>query len=141
MPYGIDQSVFKNGGYCKSIIGNLPVKGTILELRDKEEKLKRFDWLIRRSKQEDLPSQSCLKQINDIYCHHYFQRCYIDFTVQRVCREACEKLKSEHCELEFEKADHLNRDGTHTFHIIDCTDLPSRKGTGICYEPANRTEG
>ena len=65
----------------------------------------------------------------------------IDFTVQRVCREACEKLKSEHCEPEFEKADHLNRNGTHTFHIINCTDLPSRKESSICYDPANRTEG
>ena len=119
------------------------VKGTILELRDKEKKLKKFDSFVRKSQQENLPAarQSCLKQIDDIYCHHYFQRCYIDFTVQRVCREACEKLKSEHCEPEFEKADDLNRNGTHTFHIIDCTDLPSRKGTGICYEPANRTEG
>ena len=119
------------------------VKGTILELWDKEKKLKRFDSFVRESKQQNLTAvrQSCLKQIEDIYCHHYFQRCYIDFTVQRVCREACEKLKSEHCEPEFEKADHLNRDGTHTFHIIDCTDLPSRKGTGICYEPTNRTEG
>ena len=112
-----------------------------MELQDKEEKLKRFGRFIGHSEQEDRPRQSCLKQINDIYCHHYFQRCYIDFTVQRVCREACEKLKSEHCELEFEMADHLNRYGTHTFHIIDCTDLPSRKGTGICYDPANRTEG
>ncbi|CAH3161246.1 unnamed protein product [Porites lobata] len=142
IPYGINQSLFENGGYCKSIIGNVLVKGTILELWDKEKKLKRFDSFVRESKQQNLTAvrQSCLKQIDDIYCHHYFQRCYIDFTVQRVCREACEKLKSEHCEPEFEKADHLNRDGTHTFHIIDCTDLPSRKGTGICYEPANRTE-
>ena len=111
------------------------VKGTILELWDKEKKLKRFDSFVRESKQQNLTAarQSCLKQIDDIYCHHYFKRCFIDSPVQTVCREACETFRSVCKKLlafaPFLRALKIN------VHVIDCTVLPSRDESSICYDP------
>ena len=142
-PYGINEFLFDNGGYCKSIIGNQTVNGTMVQLQDKEQKMRKFEKFINKQKQKVHilvwekfgPRQSCLDQIDKIYCHHYFQRCYIDSTVQRVCREACEELKSKHCDQELKLISPTN-----SFDIIDCTDLPSWNESSICYHP-NKIQG
>lgn len=123
----------------------------MVQLRDKEQKMREFKKLIDKKKQEFGihfwekygPRQSCLDQIDKIFCHHYFQRCYIDYvidsTVQRVCREACEEFKSKYCNQELTRLI-MFLPKSFRSEIIDCTDLPSLKESSICYHP-DKTRG
>lgn len=143
--YGINESIFENGGYCKRIIGHRPVNGTMIQLQRKEQKLRELETFINRAKESIgfwkmfWPKQSCLDQIDKIFCHHYFQRCYTDSTVQQVCREACEELKSKYCNRELIKLKRFLPKNLSS-EIIDCTDLPSLKESSICYHP-DKTQG
>ena len=132
IPYGINTSLFENGGYCKLIIGNVAVNGTP-ELEDNEEKLRHYETNIQSGFGFVNPPQSCTEKIDDIYCHHYFKRCFIDSPVQTVCREACETFRSVCKKLlafaPFLRALKIN------VHVIDCTVLPSRDESSICYDP------
>lgn len=155
------EPVFENGGYCKHIIGNLPVYGSsMLELYKNEGNMRRFEiakYFFPGSKhvteeQEVIKDkslmvrQSCLKRIDDIYCHHYFKRCYISSSPQPVCREACEKLMSKFCDREFKTALEYNLrrrkqyNGAMYWDIINCSTLPFRNESSNCYYP-NKTRG
>lgn len=141
IPYGINESIFENGGYCKRIIDHQPVNGTMIQLQRKEQKMRELETFMSKAKKNILwkmfgPRQSCLDQIDKIFCHHYFQSCYTDSTVQRVCREACEELKSKYCNPELNLAKLYNiLPESLTSEIMDCTDLPSLKESSICYHP------
>ena len=144
IPYGINESIFKNGGYCKRIIDHQPVNGTMIQLQRKEQKMGELETFINTAKQSILwkmfgPRQSCLNQIDKIFCHHYFQRCYTDSTVQRVCREACEEFKSKYCNRGLIQLK-MFLPKNFSSEIIDCTDLPSLKESSICYHP-DKTRG
>lgn len=132
IPYGINTSLFKNGGYCKRVIGNVAVNGTP-ELEDNEEKLRHYETNIQSLFGLVNPPQSCTEKIDDIYCHHYFKRCFIDSPVQTVCREACETFLSV-CKYLLAFARYLSGLNFNV-HVMDCTVLPSRKESSICYDP------
>lgn len=132
IPYGINTSLFENGGYCKLIIGNVAVNGTP-ELEDNEEKLRHYETNIQSLFDFVNPPQSCTEKIDDIYCHHYFKRCFIDSPVQTVCREACETFRSV-CKKMLAFAPFLSALKINV-HVIDCTVLPSRDESSICYDP------
>ena len=154
IPYGLDDRLFQNGGYCKDIIGNLPVYGQdIYELYYNEEKLRRYqtakDFLLQTRKnltngqQKILDGsfetrQSCLDSVDDIYCHYYFERCYINSTHQLLCREACEELYFKLCDREYKLMTQFNnKDPIFPFYwdIINCTTLPFRNESRNCYYP------
>ncbi|CAH3161248.1 unnamed protein product, partial [Porites lobata] len=78
--------------------------------------------------------QSCKETIDDVYCHHYFKRCFIDSPVQIVCREACEKFRLV-CKTLLELASFFPALNWINAHVIDCTVLPSRDESSICYDP------
>ncbi|KAL9976276.1 hypothetical protein ACROYT_G013559 [Oculina patagonica] len=131
-------------GYCKDIIGYLPVYGTHqFELHLNEIKLLLFQKFLERSRANSTEEgwqiitndksfavrQSCLDMVDDVYCHHYFKRCYISSRPQVICREACEELFFQVCDREHEMVKTLN------FDIIDCTTLPFRNQSSNCYYP------
>ena len=158
MPYGLDKDLFENGGYCKHVLGNLPVFGNnVYELDENEKKIRRFEvvkhllegphrdskskqW-INRGKFFEV-RQSCLKMVDDIYCHHYFKRCYISSKPQPVCREACEELMFKVCDREVKVVSEFNRDKKlfqdswpYSWDLINCTTLPSWNESSNCYYP------
>ena len=127
------QAVFPNG-YCKDIIGYLPVYGTNQkDMVLNEMKMVRYreaiNLLIKNNTLD--ARQSCLEMVDDVYCHHYFKRCYISSRPPLICREACEELFSKACDREYKKVQNLG----YNFDIIDCTTLPSRNGSSHCYYP------
>ena len=85
--------------------------------------------------------QSCLEKVDDIYCHYYFKRCYIDSRPQRLCREACEELIFKLCEREFKFVLDFNKARRKInfplfWEIINCTTLPFRNSkSSNCYFP------
>lgn len=157
MPYGLNNDLFVNGGYCKHVLGNLPVFGSnIYELEENEKKMRRFEVLkhLLKGRHSDSKSeqwarakffevrQSCLKMVDDIYCHHYFKRCYIWSKPQPVCREACEELMFKVCDREVKVVKEFNWDRSNLFDswpfswdLINCTTLPSRNESRNCYYP------
>ena len=162
VPYGL---IFSNGGYCKDIIGYQNVYGRDMnELVYNEKKLRRYqmttylfqqmakDFLrqIRRNLTDDQKRirdqsfevrQSCLEQVDDIYCHHYFKRCYISSSPQLLCREACEELFFKHCDREYKMVLDFNQkrqnfpDWPFYWDIINCFTLPFRNESNNCYYP------
>ena len=157
-PYGLDKRLFENGGYCKHVLGDLPVFGSdIYELEENEKKIRRFEvikQLIPRyhSNSKDQQGiirgkflevrQSCLEMVDDIYCHHYFKRCYISSKPQPVCRQACEELMFKVCDREIKVVSEFNHNRLGLFHswpyswdLINCTNLPSRNESSHCYYP------
>ena len=156
IPYGLDDRFFQNGGYCKDILGNLPIYGQDkIEVKINEEKLRRYqdakDFVLRiRNSSKKGQSkildpifevrQSCLDSVDDIYCHHYFKRCYINSTSQVLCRDACEELLFELCDREYKMVVDFNskqRETTwpYAWDIINCTTFPFRNESSNCYYP------
>ena len=156
VPYGLSNLLFQKGGYCKDILGNRPVYGSSpLELYVNEGKMRRYQIATNlfHKIQQNLTKeqkiikdkffwvrQSCLKKVDDIYCHHYFKRCYFSSSPQPVCREACEELIFKQCDREFEMLTVYNQEGLKTSHwkywdIINCTILPFRNESSNCYYP------
>ena len=161
-PYGL---LFSKGGYCKDIIGYLPVYGRDKnELALNERKLRRYEMtaylvqnmakeFLRRMRQNLTDGQkgtkvssfevrkSCLERVDDIYCHDYFKRCYISSGPQPVCREACEELLFKFCDREYKMVLDFNRkrlqfpDWPFSWDIINCTTLPFRNESRNCYFP------
>ncbi|XP_078365666.1 uncharacterized protein LOC144649949 isoform X2 [Oculina patagonica] len=146
IPY---QSAFSNG-YCKDIIGYLPVYGTdFMELQNNEDNMLRFrvakgfvEQALKNSTEEDgfVVRQSCLDMVDDVYCHHYFKRCYISSRPPLICREACEQLYYHVCDREFKMVEDFmkSREGIdypYYFDIINCTTLPFRNESSNCYYP------
>lgn len=154
-PYG---RIFQTGGYCKSVLNNLPVYGKDLnELYVNERKLQLYqvakDFLLKtRKNSTDKPSvmldssfevrQSCLKAVDDIYCHHYFKRCYLSSSPQILCREACQDLIFRLCNREFKLVSDFNKDRLYQtpeypyfWDIINCTILPFQNESSNCYYP------
>ena len=156
MPYGLDGDLFQNGGYCKNILGNLPVHGRdILELGENEMKLRRYqmakDFALQsrgnttngQTKIFDgsfTVRQSCMDAVDDIYCHHYFKRCYVSSEPQKICRETCEELFFKLCDREYKMVLKFNlmaiiRRYPFSWDIINCTTLPFRNESSNCYYP------
>lgn len=133
IPYGINKSIFKNGGYCERIIGNVAVNRTP-ELEANEEHFNRYEGNFKRYFWITSGHQSCKETIDDVYCHHYFKRWFIDSPVQIVCREACEKFRLV-CKTLLELASFFPALNWINAHVIDCTVLPSRDESSICYDP------
>ena len=154
-PYG---RIFQNGGYCKSVLNNLPVYGKDLkELYVNERKLRLYqvakDFLLKtRENSTNKPSvmldssfevrKSCLKAVDDIYCHHYFKRCYLSSGPQILCREACQDLFFRLCNREFKLVSNFNKDRLYQtpeypffWDIINCTILPFQNESSNCYYP------
>ena len=150
IPYGTSDS------YCGHIIGNLYVNVSEVERKINEHKMKTYQLLKEYVLQTPgkfiagmnisfvAPRRKCLEQIDDIYCHHYFKRCFIDSRrPQMLCREACEELLFQICDREFKEASDFNKG--RNFHksfrfgyywdIIDCTRLPFRNESNNCYYP------
>ena len=148
VPYS---SLFQNGGYCKDIIDNLLVFGkNERELQGNENKLHNFAKITKENKViisrfVDI-RKSCLERVDDIYCHHYFKRCYLSSAPQTVRREACEDLMFNVCDQEIKTALEFNRNRPKLFYwkyywdIINCTTLPSRNESSNCYYP-DKTRG
>ena len=164
-PYGLDNRLFQDGGYCKDILGNRPVYGSDLsELYENEKKMRRYQMTIylfhkmekyflqkiRQNLTEEQKNirkksfwvrQSCLEEVDDIYCHHYFKRCYFSSSPQPVCREACEELTFKRCDAEFKMVIGFNQerlkfpDWPFYWDIINCTILPFRNESSNCYYP------
>ena len=147
----------KQGGYCNNIIGNQPIIATLKDMFHYDNNMWRWQyqavsyrraWLISEGKKSDRRSEidQCFKQIDDIYCHYYYKRCYIDSKPQPICREACEELEFKHCKLEFREALKMNFERRnwriYQYHwvIINCTTLPYRNETTNCYYP-NHDQG
>lgn len=153
VPYGLN---FQNGGYCKDIIGNLPVYGSdIYELYDNEKKLRLYqvakDFVLqtRENSTKGMRKvtdglfevrQSCLDAVDDIYCHYYFKRCYISSSPQVLCREACDELFLNLCDREYKMVSDFILSQTRSeypfsWDIIDCKTLPFRNESSDCYYP------
>lgn len=86
--------------------------------------------------------QSCLDMVDDVYCHHYFKRCYISSRPPLICRETCEELFFKVCDREYkivkEFMNSTQREAVrypYFFDIIDCTTLPFRNESSNCYYP------
>ena len=136
-------------GYCKHILGNLPVFGTKQELHENELKMKRYDLnkAYFKSPPKGKPGpftatlrQSCELVVDEIYCHYYFKRCYISSAPQPVCREFCEDTFLKVCDQEIKVVEEFNRrrnefsvDYIYFWDVINCTNLPYRNQTGNCY--------
>ena len=131
-------------GYCKHILGNLPVFGTKQQLHDNELKMERYKLhkLYFKSPLKNIEKlrKSCELVVDDIYCHYYFKRCYISSAPQPVCREFCEDTFLKVCDREIKTVKEFNRESNKTswpfaWEIIDCTTLPYRNQTSNCYYP------
>ena len=134
-------------GYCKHILGNLPVFGTKQQLQDNEQKMRRYELL--KTYFKSLPKsspynyelrQSCVLVVDDIYCHNYFKRCYISSAPQPVCRDFCEDTFLKVCDREIKIGEEFNRRKDlflwpYYWEIINCTTLPYRNETSNCYYP------
>ncbi|XP_044175659.1 uncharacterized protein LOC114960826 isoform X2 [Acropora millepora] len=134
-------------GYCKHILGNLPVFGTKQQLQDNEQKMRRYELL--KTYFKSLPNsspynyklrQSCVLVVDDIYCHNYFKRCYISSAPQPVCRDFCEDTFLKVCDREIKIAEEFNKRKDlfllrYYWEIINCTTLPYRNETSNCYYP------
>lgn len=153
VPY---QVVFPNG-YCKNIIGYQPVFASdVYELLKNEDKMRNFQIALnfimrtrnytektREVKINDnsyVVRQSCLDMVDDVYCHHYFKRCYIASAPPPVCREACEALFYNACDREYKIVLQFIKERTGSsypfyFDIINCTLLPFRNESSHCYHP------
>lgn len=138
-------------GYCKDIIGYLPVYGDELELLINEillllyQKVKE-DYMDYNNKtppnsllnltvvpdSSSFVRQSCLDMVDDVYCHHYFKRCYNFTRHQDVCRETCEELAFKVCDREYKLIASLP---SFVLDIINCTTLPFRNESTNCYYP------
>ena len=98
-----------------------------------------FDWRAENyQRQVFWVRQSCLEEVDDLYCHHYFKRCYFSFSPQPVCREACEELTFKRCDREFKTVTAYNqliRESPFYWDIIDCTIMPFRNESSNCYYP------
>ena len=156
IPYGTsDEHQFNGNSYCGHIIGNLHVNVSEVERKINEYKMKTYQLLKEYVLQTPgkfiagmnisfvAPRRKCLEQIDDIYCHHYFKRCFIDSRrPQMLCREACEELLFQICDREFKEASDFNK-GLNSrksffgyyWDIIDCTRLPFRNESNNCYYP------
>lgn len=148
----------KQDSYCNDIIGNQPIIATPKDMFYYDDSMWRWQYQavsyrraslgISEGKKSDRSSEidQCFKQIDDIYCHYYYKRCYIDSKPQPICREACEELEFKHCKREFREALKMNferRDRRiYQYHwdIINCTTLPYRNETTNCYYP-NHDQG
>ena len=151
------QLAFPNG-YCKNIIGYKQVYGTDRnELQHNEVKMLRYHvakTFLERSRRNSTKEgrktvlndnsfvvrQSCLEMVDDVYCHHYFKRCYISSEPQLLCREACENLFSKVCDREFKMVVDFTQSTQgfylrYYFDIIDCTTLPFQNESPNCYYP------
>ena len=134
-------------GYCKHILGNLPVFGSKQQLQDNEQKMQRYELLKTYFKSQPKSSpdnyelrQSCVLVVDDIYCHNYFKRCYISSAPQPVCRDFCEDTFLKVCDREIKIAEEFNTrkdlfSWPYYWEIINCTTLPYRKETSNCYYP------
>ena len=153
LPY---QAKFPDG-YCKEILGYQQIYGTnSYELEENEMKMLRYQMaksFIEQSRGENgeviiednsyVVRQSCLDMVDDVYCHHYFKRCYISSRSPLICRETCEQLYFKVCDREFKIVeDFTNSTRLHSrlnypyfFDIIDCTTLPFRNESSNCYYP------
>ena len=146
MPY---QTAFPDG-YCKDIIGYLPVYGSNqFELQLNEIRMQRYQVAKKLLEQtrgypaEDgafVVRQSCLDMVDDVYCHHYFKRCYISSSPPPICRETCEELFFNVCDREYKMVENFTNskgglDFPYYFDIINCTTLPFRNESSNCYYP------
>ena len=80
----------------------------------------------------------CLKKENDTTCHNFFQRCYISFRPQSLCREACEDLIFNVCKREARLLASLIKWSIFTrygFRVMNCTEMPFRNESPNCYYP------
>ena len=144
----------KHRSYCKYILGNQPVNETPRDMEhDKDmwryQYAKQYGWIFlfphfafTKGITFKKPSEvnQCFKKIDDIYCHYYYRRCYIDSKPQPICREACEELEFTYCSRVFKEALLMNKKTNKkilTFHwvIINCTAVPFRNETTNCYYP------
>lgn len=132
-------------GYCKDIIGYLPVYGNYQDLNKSENEMRRFQTvknLVLQTRpqpwQRGIPfvRQSCLDMVDDVYCHHYFKRCYISSRLQVVCRETCEELLFKFCDREYKNLQDFARMVPSFFmDVINCSTLPFRNKSPNCYYP------
>ena len=150
------QVIFPDG-YCKHILGYQPIYGRdSYELEENEMKMLRYQIaknFLESSRGKNgkgvinddsyVVRQSCLDMVDDVYCHHYFKRCYISSRPPSICREACEKLRFKVCDREFgivedfteSRQNHSRLNYPYFFDIIDCTTLPFRNESSDCYYP------
>lgn len=153
LPY---QVIFPDG-YCKHILGYQPIYGTDSnELQENEMKMLRYQIaknFVESSRGKNgkgvinddsyVVRQSCLNMVDDVYCHHYFKRCYISSRPPSICRETCEKLFFKVCDREFgivedftnSRQNHSRLNYPYFFDIINCTALPFRNESSDCYYP------
>ena len=153
LPY---QAKFPDG-YCKGILGYQPIYGTdSYELEENERKMLRYQIaksFVEQSRGKNgevdfednsyVLRQSCMDMVDDVYCHHYFKRCYISSRPPLICRETCEQLFFKVCDREFKIVeDFMNSTQLHSrlnypyfFDIIDCTTLPFQNESSNCYYP------
>ena len=140
------QVAFPNG-YCKNIIGYQPIYGTNQpELQHNEDRMTHFNnflessgWnstkegiLIKVKDKSFIVRQSCLDMVDDVYCHHYFKRCYMSSKPPLICRETCEELFSNVCYWEYKVVKFIN---SKSWDIINCTTLPFRNASPSCFYP------
>ena len=133
-------------GYCKDIIGHLPVYGSFQNLNKSENKLHQYEiarsYLLKTRHKKEIDNiysfvrQSCLDMVDDVYCHYYFQRCNMSSRPQLICRETCQKLYFEVCDREFAMVKHfVETDPSVFIDIINCKTLSFRSGSSNCYYP------
>ncbi|KAL9976279.1 hypothetical protein ACROYT_G013562 [Oculina patagonica] len=139
------QGTFPNG-YCKDIIGYLPVYGSYQDLHESETKLRNYqmakNFLLKTRQQRGINGiyfsvrQSCLDMVDDVYCHHYFKHCNISSKPQFICRETCNKLLFEVCDREIKLVKTFAEEEPSIFmEIINCRTLPFRNESSNCYYP------
>ena len=139
--------------YCNPVLGNAFVFRGQKDLERLEKNLLRFEMikdaipmLVASVRDKRLMSrhntyQRCLEMADDLYCHHYFQRCFMSSDPQPVCREACLLFKTEVCVhqvkilVEFNLKRHLYPQFNYGWDIIDCTTLPFQNESWNCYYP------
>ena len=144
------QALFPNG-YCKDIIGFQQIYGRNRnELQHNEEKMLQFRKFLLKGSHGNLTDgvqiiiygipfvlrQNCLDMVNNVYCHHYFKRCYIASRPQLICKETCKELFFKVCGLNYKMMALLRS----KFDLIDCSTLPFRNKSSSCYYP-NKTRG
>lgn len=139
------QGIFPNG-YCKDIIGYLPVYGSYQDLLESETMLHHYQLaknFLQKTRQQrgingiySFVRQSCLDMVDDVFCHHYFKHCNISSKPQFICRETCNKLLFEVCDREFEEVkDFAEQEPSFFMDIINCRTLPFRNKSSSCYYP------
>lgn len=151
----VDSEVTKehnHRSYCKYILGRQTVMNRTSKLDNlydadmwRYQYAKHFGRLFlnpHKGAKFNKPSEvnKCFKQIDDIYCHYYYKRCYFDSDPQLICREACEELEFKNCQQLFKKAAEMNKSTNRRIYpyywvIINCTVLPFRNETTNCYYP------